>query len=229
MFPQCARARRWSCGRDVRASGGRMARRRCAFTVRSSLMSFSLSPEPTPPRCAAGSAAQACWVMLTVALRGRERREGFMKSFSLVTSSRGILNIQSLNELTSENTSSNRAGAAGRTFPHERTGVVGVAIYPIRYESESETARASPPQAIHIRYKRPHLSGTQHAHTHRVERRRTGFNHKTAGRLTSHRTGPHSRWRRTPAQPPPLGRGSGAASSNTRRYLRARAPWRGAP
>jgi hypothetical protein len=60
VLPQCARARRWSCGRDVRASGGRMARRRCAFTVRSSLMSFSLSPEPTPPRCAAGSAAQAC-------------------------------------------------------------------------------------------------------------------------------------------------------------------------
>jgi hypothetical protein len=46
-----------------------------------------------------------------------------MKSFSLVTSSRGILNIQSLNELTSENTSSNRAGAAGRT-----SAPVGVAI-----------------------------------------------------------------------------------------------------
>ena len=179
MFPQCARARRWSCGRDVRASGGRMARRRCAFTVRSSLMSFSLSPEPTPPRCAAGCGASVlstCHVDRR-RLRGRERREGFMKSFSLVTSSRGILNIQSLNELTSENTSSNRAGAAGRTSAPV-SGVrspVGVAIYPIRYESESETARASPPQAIHIRYKRPHLSGTQHAHTHRVERRRTGF------------------------------------------------------
>ena len=62
----------------------------------------------------------------------------------------------------------------------------------------------------------------------RIQTRGTAANAKSKTALISHR-GPHSRWLRTPAQSPPLGRGSGAASSNTRRYLRARAPWRGAP